>query len=134
MSFVRRGLPENRWAQAAVLVAFWLAGEGAVRLLPIPLPGSLLGLTALLVLLSTGWLRLSRVQRGAECFLSDMLLFFVPAVLAIMDHREFLSLLGVKVLVVILASTVTVMIVTALTVDLSYRWISRHEHRDAVVE
>ena len=56
-----------------------------------------------------------------------MLLFFVPAVLAVTQHGEFIGLLGLKVLVVILAGTVTVMAVTALTVDACCAWVSRRE-------
>jgi holin-like protein len=55
-----------------------------------------------------------------------MLLFFVPAVLAVMDHREFLGLLGLKILSVILLGTVVVMSVTALVVDLGYRLSEAH--------
>jgi holin-like protein len=40
-------------------------------------------------------------------------LFLVPVVLAALDHREFLGLLGLKVLAVILIGTLAVMIVTA---------------------
>lgn len=128
----------NRWAQALLVLAFWLAGEGVVRALSLPVPGSLVGLAMVLALLLSGRISLARIQRGAECFLADMLLFFVPAVLAITDHREFLSLTGLKILVVIILSTAAVMIATALAIDLSYRWSSSrersHEHRNAVAE
>ncbi len=50
-----------------------------------------------------------------------------------LDHREFLGLLGLKILIVILVGTATVMGVTALTVDLCYRWRSRHALVDHVM-
>ena len=62
------------------------------------------------------------MRRGANWFLADMLLFFIPAILAVLDHREFLGLLGLKILAVILTGTGIVMAVTALCVDLFYRW------------
>lgn len=129
-----RAFAGNRWVQVGLLLAFWLAGEGVVRLLSLPFPGGLVGLALVLALLLSGRMRLSRIQRGAECFLSDMLLFFVPAVLAVLDHREFISLTGLKILAVIVLSTATVMIATAVAVDLCYRWASRHGHGSAVVE
>jgi len=43
-----------------------------------------------------------------------------------MDHREFLGLLGLKILSVILLGTVVVMSVTALVVDLGYRLSEAH--------
>ncbi|MNL56483.1 holin-like protein [compost metagenome] len=66
------------------------------------------------------------MQRGASWLLGEMLLFFVPAVMSLLDHREFLGLLGLKLLVVILLGTALVMAGTALTIDLCYRWMNRH--------
>jgi holin-like protein len=60
-----------------------------------------------------------------------MLLFFVPAVMAVLDHHEFVGLLGLKIVAVILVGTVLVMGGTALTVDLCYRWRARREARHA---
>jgi holin-like protein len=113
-------------AQIGVIIGFWLAGEAAVRLTGLPLPGGMVGLGALLVLLATRRLGTFSMRRGAEWFLADMLLFFVPAVLAVLDHREFLGLVGLKVVFVILLSTAAVMLVTAFTVDRVYRWRLRH--------
>lgn len=66
------------------------------------------------------------MHRGANWLLGEMLLFFVPAVMSLLDHREFLGVLGVKLLVVILLGTALVMIGTALTIELCYRWMNRH--------
>ena len=44
-----------------------------------------------------------------------------------LDHREFLGWVGLKILAVILLGTITVMGVTAFTVDLCCRWTSGHE-------
>jgi len=112
--------------QAGLVIAFWLAGEALVRLLGLPLPGAILGLGLLLALLATGRLSPRSMRRGAEWLLADMLLFFVPAVLAVLDHREFLGLVGLKVLFVILISTTAVMLATAFAVDRCYRWRLGH--------
>lgn len=120
--------------QVGAIVAFWLAGEAIVRASSIPVPGAVVGLALLFVLVATRRVSESSVRRGAQWFLADMLLFFVPAVLAVLDHREFVGLLGLKLLFVILASTAAVMLVTALVVDRSFRWIAdraraRREYR-----
>jgi holin-like protein len=81
---------------------------------------------ALLALGARG-LHIGSLKRGANWLLAEMLLFFVPAVLALLDHSELLGLMGLKILTVIILSTVAVMSVTALTVDLCYRWIARDE-------
>jgi holin-like protein len=108
--------------QAGAIVAFWLVGEAVVRAAKLPVPGAVVGLALLLLLVATRRVSESSVQRGAQWFLTDMLLFFVPAVLAVLDHREFVGVLGLKLLFVILASTTAVMVVTALVVDRCFRW------------
>ncbi|MCK0197142.1 CidA/LrgA family protein [Ancylobacter sp. 6x-1] len=113
-------------AQAGLVTGFWMAGEALVRAGGIPLPGGIVALVAVLALLASGRLSALTVRRGAHWLLADMLLFFVPAVLAVLEHPELLGLLGLKILFVILASTTAVMVVTALTVDLCSRWRARH--------
>lgn len=114
----------SRLLQLGLLFSFWLAGNAVVRATGLPLPGGIVGLAFVLAALSLGRLSILSVKRGADWLLSHMLLFFVPAALAVLDHREFVGLLGAKIVVVILVSTVAVMGVTALTVDLMYRWRS----------
>jgi len=122
----RHWLHHSRLLQIGLLFAFWFAGEALVRLAGLPLPGGILGMAMVLLLLASGRLSLFSMRRGAQWLLAEMLLFFVPAVLAILDHREFLGLLGLKIVVVILLGTLAVMGVTALTVDLCFRWRSAH--------
>lgn len=112
--------------QLGLMVGFWLAGEGLVRMLSLPVPGGLVGLGAVLLLLVTRSLSATGLRRGAQWLLADMLLFFVPAVLAVLDHREFLGLMGLKILCVIVLSTALVMLVTASVVDACCRWRERH--------
>ncbi len=116
-----------RLAQIGLLVVLWLVGSEIVRALGLPIPGGMVGMFVALALLATGGVSLFSIKRGAEWFIAEMLLFFVPAVLAVLDHREFLGLLGLKILAIILVSTAMVMGATALTIDLILRWSERHE-------
>jgi holin-like protein len=127
-------LRRSRLAQALWLALIWLGGCAVARISGVPVPGSLLGLLALVLLLSSGTLDPRLIERGAGWLLAEMLLFFVPAVVALMAHPEFLGLTGLKVLAVILGSTVLVMITTALTVDFGMRWMSHHARRIPVLE
>jgi holin-like protein len=128
---LHKGLHNSRLAQVALIVLLWLAGEAVSRSAGLPIPGSVIGMIALLGLLVTGTIGLSTMRRGAYFLLADMLLFFVPAVLAVLDHSEFIGVVGLKILAVILAGTLTVMCVTALAVDLGYRLMLRLETRRA---
>jgi len=125
----RRRSRSNSLPQIVIILTFWLAGEIIVRRTGLPIPGAIVGLFILLALLMSKRLNLRSVRRGAQWFLAEMLLFFVPAVLALLDHPEFLGLLGLKIFAVILLSTIIVMIVTGVVIDLCYRWnIARKGH------
>ncbi|HTY69993.1 MAG TPA: CidA/LrgA family protein [Alphaproteobacteria bacterium] len=117
----RRVLRGHRVLQAALLCGFWAAGTALVRLTGLPVPGSVVGMLLVLGLLAFQRLSLASVRRGADWLIADMLLFFVPAVLVVLQHHELLGLLGLKIAVVIALSTVSVMIVTGLSVDLFLR-------------
>ncbi len=112
----------NRLMQIGLLLAFWWLGDAVARATALPVPGGVIGMALVLVLLSTQRLSIRSLRRGADWFLGEMLLFFVPAVLAVLDHREFLGVLGLKILAVIVVGTTVVMAVTAVTVDVCYRW------------
>jgi holin-like protein len=125
-------LHRSRLLQVGLIVAFWFLGELLARLTGVPVPGSVIGMAGLLGLLASGAIQPSSMKRGASFLLADMLLFFVPAVLAVLDHSEFLGLVGVKILAVILIGTVTVMSATALAVDLGYRMMLSLEKNRAI--
>jgi holin-like protein len=122
MPLAHRIIQRNAWLQIGIVLACWLTGEGLARALALPIPGAILGLGMMLLLLAGRRLSVISMRRGAEWLLADMLLFFVPAVLAVLDHPEFLGLIGLKILFVILVSTVIVMVTTAIVVDRVYRW------------
>lgn len=123
----RRRIRQSHIAQICLILALWWASAGAVRLLALPVPSGMLGLALALILLATRRISLFTLRRGAERFLGDMMLFFVPAVVSILDHPEFIGSLGLELLAVIVLSTLAVMIATALTVELIYLWRLRFE-------
>ncbi len=126
MPRAHRLIQRSLWLQLGIVLACWLAGEALARALGLPIPGAILGLAIMLVLLARRRLSAVSMRRGAEWLLADMLLFFVPAVLAVLNYPEFLGLTGLKILFVILASTIAVMVTTAFVVDRAYRWRADH--------
>ncbi|MNV44190.1 holin-like protein [compost metagenome] len=122
---LRFALRRSRVLQIALIVLFALLGQALANALGLPVPGGVIGMALVLALLATRRLRVRNVHRGASWLLAEMLLFFVPAVMSLLDHREFLGMLGVKLLVVILLGTAMVMAGTALTIDLCYSWMNR---------
>jgi len=126
---VRGAVRANRWLQALLIAAFWGGGEALVRLARVPLPGSIAGLLLLLALLAAGIVDVRDIERGAGLLLGEMMLFFVPAVVAVVDHPEWAGGLGLKLLAAIVVGTLAVMVVTGGVVELCCRVIRSREGR-----
>ena len=95
----RRLVRGSRALQMLAIAACWGAGEALVRIMHAPFPGAIAGLLLLLALLALRIVDPLDVQSGAAFFLGEMLLFFVPAVVAVVAHPEWFGVLGVKLLV-----------------------------------
>lgn len=122
----RRNLRGSRLMQIALICATWWAATALVHLLGIPVPAGIVGMAFALLMLATRRISLFTLRRGAEWFVGEMMLFFVPAVVSVLDHPEFIGRLGAALLAIIVVSTLAVMTVTALTVELFYRWRAHH--------
>ncbi len=66
-------------------------------------------------------LPLDWLEHGADGLLNHLMLFFVPAMLALVDHPELLSPLGLKLVAAVVISTIIVMVGTACVVELGFR-------------
>lgn len=114
-----------RWLQTpfqiALLAAIWLLADIAVRTLHLPLPANLTGMLLLLVCILLGVVKARWFSAGARWLLAEMLLFFVPAVVAVVNYQELLLQEGWRIMVVLVVSTVLVLGTTALVVDRVYR-------------
>lgn len=118
--------------QIGLLAAIWLLADCAVRLFHLPLPANVTGMLALLVLILLGWVRVEWVSAGAGWLLAEMLLFFVPAVVAVVNYQDLLVQQGWRIGLVLVLSTSLVLGMTALVVDRLYRfelWLARRSHR-----
>lgn len=109
------------WLQAGVLIGIWAICEAAARGLRLPIPGSVLGIGVLLLALESRLVSVAWFRRGASGLLNHLILFFIPAMLAVVSHRELFSLTGLKLLAAVLIGTPLVMICTALVVEIGFR-------------
>ncbi|MDX3905691.1 MAG: CidA/LrgA family protein [Pigmentiphaga sp.] len=110
-----------RITQVLALVAVWWAADELVRRIGLPIPGGVVGLFVVLALLLSGKLPLHRIDQGARWLLADMLVFFVPAAVAMVRYRDLLASEGLKLLAVIVLGNACVMLATALTVEWAVR-------------
>ena len=109
-------------AQVALIALLWLGADAlSTCFLPF-VPSSLLGLGLALVFMACGILRRNWLAAGADWLIGEMLLFFVPAVVAIVQYLEIIRSHGLAILVVILLSTVCVMVCTAVAVNIAWRF------------
>jgi holin-like protein len=120
-----RVIPWGRWArtlgQVLLLSLVWLAANSLSRALLPQVPAGVLGMLLVLAALWLGWLPLSWCRQGAAWLLAEMLLFFIPAVVAVVQYQDLVLACGLKILAVIVLSTLSVMVVTSLVVDRCYR-------------
>jgi holin-like protein len=96
-----------------VLLALPLAGEALVRLLPLPVPGSVGGLLLLL-----GWLSTRRTVPGGLAAASEFLtkrlaLFLVPPAVGIVQHLRLLTHEWLPVAATMVVGTLTAVVLSA---------------------
>ena len=126
---VRRWLRGSRLWQVLLIVGLWAGAEWLVQATHLPIPSGIVGMMILLLLLGRQWVAPQTVSKGAGWLLAEMLLFFVPAAMILMQNPQMFGLLGLKLLAIIVVGTILVMAATALTIDVLFRWRQRHETR-----
>ena len=113
--------------ELVVLLAIYLLGCQLAVWLAWPIPGGVVGLGLLLATFASGLVKPAALQLGAGVLMAEMLLFFIPALMSLLDYGGLLRNDGWRILPVIGFSTLAVMLVTAFTVELVCRWRLRHE-------
>ena len=102
----------------AWLLIFQSIGELLARALALPLPGPVIGMVLLMAALR--WANVREPVSGcADFLLSHLSLLFVPVGVGVMTHLSLVSQYGVRMLVVVLLSTLAGLGVTVLCLHLS---------------
>lgn len=104
--------------QLFIILSINLAGELLSIFLHLPLPGSITGMLALLILLLTGVVKERQIRETADFMLQNMGFFFIPAGVSIMVSYHTLNGVYFETVAVIILSTLIVMAVTALATQL----------------
>lgn len=113
--------------ELAILIGLYLFGSWLAAYLGWPVPGGVIGLGLLLAAFASGRVEPAALQLGAGLLLAEMLLFFIPALMSLLDYGSLLRSEGWRILLVIGSSTLLVMVFTALTVELLCRRSLRHK-------
>ncbi|MNW29067.1 Holin-like protein CidA [compost metagenome] len=100
--------------QIGVLLLFSVGMNALMGWLHWPIPGSIVGMLLLFILLQTKIIRLSWIEIGASWLLAELLLFFIPSAVGVMDYLPLLEHDGMSILFIVLLGTFIVMAVTGL--------------------
>lgn len=115
--------------QVFIYAGLFVCAEYLVSWLRLPLPANLVGMLIMLALIVCRVIPLNWVRAGARWLLAEMLLFFVPAVVAVVNYVQLLMVDGWRIFLVIGLSTMMVLGATAWVVDKVYRYeVSRMKH------
>lgn len=113
--------------EMAILLALCLLGGQLAAWFHWPIPGGVIGLGLLLLAFACNLIKPASLQLGAGWLMAEMLLFFIPALMSLLDYGSLLRQEGLRIGLVIGVSTLLVMLVTAFTVDAVCRWKMRHD-------
>ncbi|QYK04556.1 CidA/LrgA family protein [Shewanella zhangzhouensis] len=106
---------------AAICLLAWLA-HALVLYLALPVPGGVVGLGVLLALLSLKWVPEKALQAGAAWLLGDLLLFFIPPVISVIQYEAMIEQYGARMLGFLVAGSVTVLLGTGWVVDKAFKF------------
>ena len=108
--------------QVLLYAGLFVFAEYLVGWLHLPLPANIVGMLLLLALIVTRVVPLNWVKAGSRWLLAEMLLFFIPAVVAVVNYGDLLRVDGWRICVVIGVSTLLVLASTAWVVDRLYHY------------
>ena len=106
--------------QIAFIHIFLLFGMGIKAILHGPIPASMIGLVLLFLALKVNLVKLEWVEQGGKWLLAELLLFFVPSAVGIVNYKEILGWEGIETVALIVLSTIIVMGTTAFVAEKLY--------------
>lgn len=112
--------------QVALLMGFSELLNVLVRWLHLPVPGSIIGIALVFILLQTKVIKLEWVELGANWLLAELLLFFIPSAVGIMNYIPMLEHDGVRIVVIVILSTILVMVSSGLLAGTMAKRKERH--------
>ena len=108
-------------AQLGLLVLIWWLGSFIQQSLNLPISAGVIGLLLLTAALISGIFKLEWVKQGADLFLAELVLFFVPIVVGLIKYKQLLLTQGWQLAIAVIAGTICVMVCTAYCVFLGFK-------------
>ena len=120
----------NVVGQITLIFGVCLAGEGISAVLPVKFPASVIAMILLAVLLLVRVVKPRHIEGVSNVLLANMALFFVPACTSVMDKFGYIKPYLLPFLLICVATTPVVFLVTAWTVQVVLRLQRRKGAKD----
>ena len=92
-------------SQFLIILGFTFAGEALQRLLPLPIPASVWGLSLLFAALWLGLVKLEQVKEAGGFLTSILPILFVAPTVGIVEYWELISTKLLPIALILIAST-----------------------------
>lgn len=103
--------------QFLIILVINFAGVIIQNIFHLPLPGTILGMLILFVLLWTKVLKVESIEKVCDFLILNMIIFFLPPAVELLEYMTLLKTGFLKIIILLIATTVITMIVTGKTVD-----------------
>lgn len=115
-------------AQVAGLCVISFMGNSLVNFINIGIPGSIIGMFILLLLIERKWIPIEKIELGANFLIAELLLFFVPSAIGVIQFQDVLQKDWVQLFLVIAVSIFFVLLFVGVATEFIVR---RREGRNA---
>ena len=113
--------------EIALVLIIAMTGDSLARAFDIPIPGSVIGMLLLLIALSAGMIKIQSLEQISAFLLSNLAFFFIPAGVGLMNVMGTVQADLVKILAVVILSTILVLVTTGWTVQFLKGVVKKYE-------
>lgn len=99
-------------SQFAIITAISIAGEILNRIVPLPIPASIYGMSIMFILLCSGLLKISAVKETGKFLIYLMPVMFIPPTVGLLESWAAMQNFLIAIIAISLVSTVTVLAVS----------------------
>ncbi|MCR8641335.1 CidA/LrgA family holin-like protein [Paenibacillus sp. N1-5-1-14] len=108
--------------QVILFYIFWLIGDYIVTALNWKIPGAFVAIAIVFALLHFRVLKLEWLELGSQWLIGEMLIFFIPAAIGIVNYGELVRSYGLQFIIIIVLSTIIVMGITGKITELLVKY------------
>jgi holin-like protein len=114
--------------QVVLLCGISLLGNCIAQFLHLSIPGNILGMVVLFFLMERKILSLTWIESGANFLIAELLLFFIPSAIGVIQFQRLLISQFVNLSIVIVCSTLAVVLFVGLLTETILRYNQRRQH------